>query len=261
MRVDPVATYGDDLAVVTVRRASTDPAALDRLVRSVRAATTRSPRIVVADTVVADTGADGDGPVGTQVVRLGEDVGRAAAVNRAVAGLDPDVGWVAVAAPEVEWAAGALDALLAAARPRAGALGPALCDPSGRPLPGGGDVPTAVRVLGGRGPAVVPDGGPVGWLPMTAVLLRRAALDSVDGFDPRYVDAFDDVDLGDRMGRAGWLLLRVPEAAATVRPAAVHPSAHGSPKRPGAARRRYVHDRSPAVVRALLALAGRGARS
>ncbi|MCO1654741.1 glycosyltransferase family 2 protein [Pseudonocardia humida] len=252
MRGDPITSYGDDLVVVTVLRPWPDPPALDRLIRSVPAATARPARVVVAD---SGTGATVTAPA-VEVLRLGEDVGRAAAVNRAVAGLDPAVGWVALAAPEVEWAPGALDALLAAVVPRAGAVGPALVDPSGRPVGGGGDVPSAGRVLLGRESATPPTGGVVGWLPASCLLLRRTALDSVDGFDPRYVDAFDDVDLGARLARAGWLTLRVPAAVATV-----HPSEHGSPEHPVAARRRYVHDRSPAVARALLGLAGRGPRS
>jgi N-acetylglucosaminyl-diphospho-decaprenol L-rhamnosyltransferase len=252
VRPDPIASYGDDLAVVTVLRASTGPGALDRLVRSVDGATTRSPRVVVADS--------GSGAAvtasGVEVLRLGEDVGRAAAVNRAVAGLDPAVGWVALVAPEVEWAVGALDALVAAAPPRAGALGPELRDPRGGLVGGGGDLPSVGQVLLGREPSSAPAGGVVGWLPADCLLLRRAAFDSVDGFDSRYVDAFDDVDLGRRLAGAGWLCLRVPRAAATI-----HPSVHGSPVRSVAARRRYVHDSGPAVARALLALAGRGPRS
>jgi N-acetylglucosaminyl-diphospho-decaprenol L-rhamnosyltransferase len=252
VRVDPIASYGDDLAVVTVLRPSTDPGAVERLVRSVRAATSRSPRIVAA---VSGRVAPAV-PAGVDVLPLGEDVGRAAAVNRAVAGLDRAVGWVAVAEPEVVWAAGALDVLLAAAQPRAGAVGPELLDVDGRPAGGGGDVPGAVDVLRGWVRPVVPPTGVVGWLPATAVLLRRVALDSVDGFDPRYVDAFDDVDLGERLGRAGWLCQHTRQAVVTVQP-----SVAVAAERSAAARRRYVHDRSPAVARALLGLAGRGPRS
>ena len=48
--------------------------------------------------------------------------------------------------------------------------------------------------------------GPVGWSSAPALLLRRAALDSVDGYDPRYpAPACDDLDLADRLARAGWL--------------------------------------------------------
>ena len=51
-----------------------------------------------------------------------------------------------------------------------------------------------------------------GWLSGSCVLLRREAWDSVDGFDPRYFMYFEDVDLGDRLGRAGWLNVYVPDA-------------------------------------------------
>ena len=51
-----------------------------------------------------------------------------------------------------------------------------------------------------------------GWLSGSCLLLRREAFDSVDGFDSRYFMYFEDVDLGDRIGRAGWLNVYVPEA-------------------------------------------------
>ena len=53
-----------------------------------------------------------------------------------------------------------------------------------------------------------------GWLSGSCLLLRREAWDSVDGFDPRYFMYFEDVDLGDRMHRAGWLNVYVPGAVA-----------------------------------------------
>jgi N-acetylglucosaminyl-diphospho-decaprenol L-rhamnosyltransferase len=244
---DPIRTYGDDLAVVTVSRPGTPPDAVERMVRSVPGAIRRPVQVVLAD-----SSSDGGAvvPAGVQVVRLGEDVGRGAAVNRAVAGLAGSVGWVALADPGVVWHPGSLDALLGAARPRAGALGPEL---HGVASGLGGELPGVLDVLRGRG-GEPPRAGVVGWLPATCLLLRRAALDSVDGFDPRYAGPLDDVDLAHRMGRAGWLVVHVPEAGATAHPhpgpAALEPI--------GAARRRYLHDRSPAPTRALLALAARG---
>jgi N-acetylglucosaminyl-diphospho-decaprenol L-rhamnosyltransferase len=244
---DPIRTYGDDLAVVTVARPGTPSDALQRTVGSVAGATTRPVRIVLADSSV-----DGlaEVPAGVDVVALGEDVGRGAAVNRAVTGLADPVGWVALADPGVVLHPGSLDVLLGAAVPRAGALGPQL-DGAGPGL--GGDLPGPLDVLRGRG-GTSPRAGAVGWLPATCLLLRRAALDSVDGFDPRYPGPLDDVDLAHRLGRAGWLVLHVPEAGATAHPqpgpAALEPI--------GAARRRYLHDRSPAPTRVLLALATRG---
>src|SRR3954467_5631469 len=87
---DPIRTYGDDLAVVTVSRPGTPPDAVERPVRSVPGATGRPGRVVRPD-----SSADGGAvvPDGVEVVRLGEDVGRGAAVNRAVAGLAASGAW------------------------------------------------------------------------------------------------------------------------------------------------------------------------
>jgi N-acetylglucosaminyl-diphospho-decaprenol L-rhamnosyltransferase len=244
-----ITSYGEDIAVVTVTRSA---APVDRLLGSLPVALDRAYRIVVAH-----SGA-GPGPAvpdGVDLLVLGEDVGRAAAANRAIAGLDRSVGWVVLSDPGVAWAAGAVEGLLAAARPRAAALGPLLRDPAGRVLPSGGALPTLRDALCGR-PAGSPPAGPVGWVPASAVLLRRAALDSVDGFDPRYVGEWDDVDLGERLGRAGWLVLHVPGAEAVV-----HPTGGPGMLEPrGVAVRRYLHDRRAAPARALLVLAGRGRR-
>ncbi len=151
---------------------------------------------------------------GVDLLRIGEDVGRAAAVNRAVAALAPGIGWVAVASPGVQWRPGALDVLLAAAerRPRAAALGPLVRDGDGTVLPTAGPLPSPADLLRGRLAPGPPVDGPVGRLSAACVLLRRVAWDSVDGFDPRYLGVLDDVDLADRLGRAGWLCVHVPAA-------------------------------------------------
>ena len=172
--------------------------------------------------VLVDSGTPGGVPAADRddaeqatVLRIGEDVGRGAAVNRAVAELPADVGLVAVAPPRLRWADGALTELRAAAvrQPRAGILAPRV-RAEGRPVPSTHPLPRRARgvvaVLGGR--PWPPDGGPdpiveepVGWSSAPGLLLRRAALDSVDGFDPRYPARLDDLDLADRLARAGWL--------------------------------------------------------
>ena len=43
-------------------------------------------------------------------------------------------------------------------------------------------------------------------------MLRRAAFDEVSGFDERYFMYMEDVDLGDRLGKAGWQNVYVPSA-------------------------------------------------
>jgi N-acetylglucosaminyl-diphospho-decaprenol L-rhamnosyltransferase len=225
------ARYGDGLAVLFVGTAD-DPFPA------------RTPRVDTAAVVVlVDSGAP-DVPDGlAAVVRIGEDVGRGAAVNRAVATLPPDVGLVATAPAGLDWPGGTLDALRAAAErhPRAGILAPrVLYRPSTHPLPR-----PARAVLRRTWPPAADPGieGPVGWSSAPALLLRRAALDSVDGFDPRYPGELDALDLADRLARAGWLTVHVPSA--TV---AYHPAARADPAAP----RRYVTDRTPRPVRGLL---------
>ena len=57
-----------------------------------------------------------------------------------------------------------------------------------------------------RGPAVEPaDGARVAQPAAAALLVRRAAFDQIDGFDPRFAPAwFEDVDLAQRLADAGW---------------------------------------------------------
>jgi N-acetylglucosaminyl-diphospho-decaprenol L-rhamnosyltransferase len=144
---------------------------------------------------------------------------------------------------------------VAARHPRAGLLGPLLRDRRGLAVPSGGPLPTLPAALRGRVATGVP-AGPTGWLSTGAALLRRSAWDSVDGLDARYLGGSGDagdMDLGDRLGRAGWLVVGVPEAEAAF---AVS-DGHGILEPPADGLRRYVQDRAGAPVRALTALAQR----
>jgi N-acetylglucosaminyl-diphospho-decaprenol L-rhamnosyltransferase len=255
---DPAREYGDGLAVVTVG-ASARPA-VDA--GAFRAATTRPLHIVLT---VVGAAAPETSECGVEVLRLAEDIGRPAAVNRAVAGLDAAIGWVVISDPEVRWEPGALDGLLAAAAryPRAGLLGPRLTDATGRVVPSAGTLPSVTQALRDR----IPTGtgaGRTGWLATSCVLVRRAAWDSVDGFDPRYLGApgpvdMADVDLGDRLGRAGWLVVHVPGVEITAGGGAGVGARDGHDILTSHADglRRYVHERVRAPARLLLALTDR----
>ena len=179
-----------------------------------------------------------------------------------MAALPAEIGLVAIAPPGLGWADGALDALrAAAARHPAGGHpgGPASATRTARPCrrrtrcpaPGRG----VVAVLRGApwpptAPADPADEGPVGWSSAPALLLRRAALDSVDGFDPRYPGRLDDLDLADRLAAAGWLTVHVPSATVVCVPAARSDAA--AARSDAAAARRYLADRTPRPVGALL---------
>jgi len=237
------APYGDGLGVLVVGTAAT-PFGASAPALGVGGASVR--------VVLVDSGAP-DVPPGVEVVRIGEDVGRGAAINRAVAALPPGVGLVAAAPADLDWPGGVLDAQRTAARrhPRAGILAPRVVGPDGVPVPSTHPLPRALGAVLRRTwpPAADVDcEGPFGWSSAPALLLRRTALDSVDGFDRRYPGRFDDLDLADRLARTGWLTVHVPSAEVVYEPV-VRPDP--------AAARRYLADRGTRPVRELLRLSVR----
>jgi len=103
--------------------------------------------------------------------------------------------------------------------PRAGAAGPAILSPNGgRQM--SGDIVTPKNVLLGalgqppEGRPIEPRGAPfpANWISGAVVLIRRAMLDEIGMFDPRYFLYFEDTDLWVRAQRSGWELWAVGEA-------------------------------------------------
>ena len=212
---------------------------LDRFLASLSHATDRPVTVVMADNGSTDGAPEEalERYPNTRLLRTGGNLGYGSAVNRAVASVDQsahdgtvDREFLIVANPDVQWGPGSIDALLDAAVrwPRAAALGPLIRDPDGSVYPSARHLPSLVR---GGMHAVVgpfwkknpwtaaylqdrqePSERPVGWLSGSCLLLRRAAFDEVGGFDERYFMYMEDVDLGDRLGAAGWLNVYVPSA-------------------------------------------------
>ncbi len=228
----PRYSYGDELAVVTVTYSPGDT--LETFLDSVAKAASRPLWVLLADNGSTDGAPERAlGRDGVQLLRIGENVGYGAAANRGIAGFGPEVGWVVVANPDIEWHPGSLDELLAAAQrwPRAGALGPLIRDPDATVYPSARLLPALGRGIGHAVLGPLWPGNPwttayrqsdtalgertAEWLSGSCVLLRRAAFESVGGFDSRYFMYFEDVDLGDRLGRAGWLNVYVPTAEVT----------------------------------------------
>lgn len=220
----------DVLPVVTVTY-SPGPH-LDRFLASLSLATERPVSVLMADNGSTD-GTPQEAVERYPNVRLfatGANLGYGTAVNRAVAHLDDPDEWVIVANPDVQWGPGSIDALLdAAARwPRAATLGPLIRDPDGSVYPSARLLPSLIRggmhaVLGPlwrnnpwstayRQERLEPSERPVGWLSGSCLLVRRAAFEQIGGFDERYFMYMEDVDLGDRLGKAGWLNVYVPSA-------------------------------------------------
>jgi N-acetylglucosaminyl-diphospho-decaprenol L-rhamnosyltransferase len=187
------------------------------------------------DVVLADNGSVDGFPEqlaaapGVRLVRTGANLGYGSAANVGAAS-EPATQWILVCNPDVRFGTDAVDAMLAAAErwPRGGSFGPAIFDPEGRLYPSARRVPrlgvgSAHAVLG----LVWPDNPwtrhytqrdsaahehAVGWLSGACLLVRREAWEAVGGFDPGYFMYFEDVDLGDRLGRLGWANVYVPSA-------------------------------------------------
>ena len=266
--------YGDQLAVVTVTYSPGE--SLEAFLDSLEKATTRPYTVVLADNGSVDGAPERAAErAGVELLRIGENVGYGTAANRAIVGLGDEVGWVVVANPDVVWRPGSLDELLAAGErtPRAGALGPLIRDSDGVVYPSARLVPSLGRGIGHALFGTVwpanpwtsayrqaePDGVPserdAGWLSGSCLLVRRGAFDSVDGFDSRYFMYFEDVDLGDRLNRAGWRNVYAPSAEV------VHTGGASTSKADVSARMltehhrsayRYLADRNAGVLRAPL---------
>lgn len=232
------------LAVVTVTYSPGEH--LEHFLATLTGATELSTQVIMADNGSTD-GAPEAAEAAHPNVRLlytGGNIGYGGAVNRAVAEVDPSAEFVVVANPDVRWGPGSLDRLLeAAARwPRAGALGPLIREPDGSIYPSARSVPTLVSGAGHALLGTVWPSNPwtrryrqdneavtereVGWLSGSCLLLRRAAFDTVDGFDSRYFMYMEDVDLGDRLGRAGWRNVYIPDAEVT------HAKGHAAGRHP-----------------------------
>lgn len=232
------------LAVVTVTYSPGKH--LREFLETLEDATALSTQVVLADNGSTDgepEAADAEFDH-VRLVRTGGNIGYGGAVNRAVAEVDPDAEFVVIANPDIRWSPGSIDTLLAAAArwPRAGSLGPLVLEPDGSVYPSARQVPGLVS---GAGHAILGTVWPsnpwttryrqedeqiteraVGWLSGSCLLVRRAAFDSIGGFDSRYFMYMEDVDLGDRLGRAGWHNVYVPNAEVT------HAKGHAAGRHP-----------------------------
>jgi N-acetylglucosaminyl-diphospho-decaprenol L-rhamnosyltransferase len=169
---------------------------------------------------------------GAQVVVPGANVGYGAGANAGAKGAEAP--WLLVCNSDLVWQPGSIDALVAAAgaTPQVGSAGPALLNPDGTVYPSARELPSLTQGVGHALLVRVWPGNPwttayqvrqetaggaraAGWLSGACLLLRREAFEQVGGFDESYFMFFEDVDLGERLGRAGWTNLYVPAARVT----------------------------------------------
>ena len=199
-------------------------------------------------TVVADNKPEQDEAVRSQsdergavYLPLGSNRGYGGAINAAVATLPDSVRWVLVSNPDVVLAPGAIDVLVAAGESdqHVGSVGPRILTASGEVYPSARAVPSLRTGVGhalfvnlwagnpwtrayrrdAESEAAVRDAG---WLSGACVLVRRSVFDELGGFDDGFFMYFEDVDLGYRLGKAGYRNVYEPAATAT------HTGAHST---------------------------------
>lgn len=224
----------DRVAVVTVSYNSS--AQLPEFLDSVAAQSPRPAHVLIADNASADverTRAIADARR-VEVLELPRNVGYGGAINAAVAALPSQVEFVLISNPDVAFSAGAIKALVDALdrAEKVAAAGPRILNPDGSTYPSARNLPS---LRTGVGHALLSRPWPsnpwtrsyraetqsplrrrsVGWLSGACMLVRRRAFEDVGGFDTGYFMYFEDVDLGYRLGRAGWHNAYEPDAVVT----------------------------------------------
>ncbi|WP_374007763.1 glycosyltransferase [Leifsonia sp. LS-T14] len=229
------------LAVVTVSYGS--DGVLPDFLGSIEAASAARPLVAVADNKpVPDSGvARLVTAGGGKYLPMERNRGYGSAINAVVAGLPASVEWVLISNPDVVLGAGSVDRLLAVAAEdeHIGAVGPAILDADGSVYPSARSIPSLRTGIGHALFANLWMNNPwsrayrndasehvarrdAGWLSGACLLVRRTAFDRVGGFDEGYFMYFEDVDLGYRLGKAGFRNVYEPDA--TV----MHTGAHST---------------------------------
>ncbi|WP_223694583.1 glycosyltransferase family 2 protein [Leifsonia poae] len=190
-----------------------------------------------------------------RLIALDENGGYGAGITAGIDAFGPSPDYILVVNPDVHFAEHSIDTLLEIAEqyPDAGSVGPRILDPDDTVYPSARNLPS---LRTGIGHAVFSRAWPnnpwtrryrrsdstgdtlrdAGWLSGACLLVRSEAYNEIGGFDPSFFMYFEDVDLGARLGRAGWRNLYAPQASV------VHTGAHSTSQNAGAMER--VHHES-----------------
>ena len=224
-------------------------------VNSVPAATTQGAHVVMVDNGSTDgapeavAAAEHSMPV--ELVNSGGNIGYGAAMNLGARHLrelreagEIDDEFFVISNPDVVFGPGCVDAMVEVAgrNPRAGAVGPVIKEADGSAYPSAREIPGLLSGIGHALLGPIWPGNPwtvrymnqsdmrrerlAGWLSGSCLLLRWDAFTSVEGFDERYFMYMEDVDLGDRLAKAGWTNVFTPSAEIA------HAQGHSASKHP-----------------------------
>ena len=208
-----------DYVVVAFRSSSDLPACLD----SILADAPGGSRTIVVDNASPDDSAEvaGAHPIGAEIVRSDRNLGFGGGCNLGVSRSSAEA--VFLLNPDARLTAGVSSGMIAALQedPRVGIVAPRVVDPSGQSrAASAGASPSLASSIGhfllvGRIPILrrlfppfylseplipsQPD-----WVSGAAMLVRRSAFDEIGGFDERIFMYMEDVDICERLWRAGW---------------------------------------------------------
>lgn len=178
---------------------------------------------------------------GAEYLPMASNRGYGSAINSAVESLPPNIEWVLVSNPDLVLGTGSIDSLVGAgdSDENIAAVGPATLTDDGDVYPSARAIPSLRTGVGHaifaniwphnpwsraykQGSATDWNRRDAGWLSGACVLVRRSAFDRVGGFDADYFMYFEDVDLGYRLGKAGFRNVYEPAAVVT------HTGAHST---------------------------------
>ncbi len=210
---------------------------LGAFLESVAGATVSSPRIAIADngsTDQAPQAALASDTTGRLTLVVDEsNPGYGSAANAGAKALGDDLDWVLICNPDMVFSPGSIDTLVEAVLelPEVGSAGPLILGSDGSRYPSARELPSLRTGIGhalfvrlwpenpwtrrylqrdtiGTSPLTAPIA--TGWLSGACLLVRKSAWDAVGGFDDDFFMYFEDVDLGRRLGAAGYVNLFVP---------------------------------------------------
>jgi N-acetylglucosaminyl-diphospho-decaprenol L-rhamnosyltransferase len=222
----------DSLGLVVVSYRSTDE--LQNFLASLSKSSVVPGEIVVVDNSPEETAVPQvkDLPP-VSVIHRADNPGYGTAANVGVASLSETCEWVVVCNPDIVVGPDTLETLMGEiqARPQAGSLGPAITNEDGSLYPSARALPTLGVGIGHALLGILWPSNPwtrayrgdyrsnttriSGWLSGSFLFLNRTAFEDVGGFDEGYFMFFEDVDLGARLGQAGYENVYVPTAQAT----------------------------------------------
>ena len=219
-------------AVVTVTYNSSSQ--LDEFLNSVSLSETGTLLCVVADNNSADVAVTREITASHRgtLVSLDQNLGYGGAINAAIRTLPREVEYVLISNPDVKIGYSATSALLEeiSADPCVGSVGPRVLNSDGTTYPSGRELPSLRTGIGhalfshiwpqnpwSRRYRAEAEGADsrreVGWLSGSCLLVRRSAFEQLAGFDESFFMYFEDVDLGYRLGKAGWKNIYTPSAS------------------------------------------------